>query len=108
MVLFPALTSLSVILLIIIFLEGFIHYFFTIHCASLNLTKMIELKSCDRRHRTMRVFLNICNDIALLFLLVLLFVGILLASLGAFITLKIYNEVNILLYILAPVTTLCI
>ncbi len=93
---------LSILLLIIIFLEGVVSYSSTLHYYKLPYSSLMRLKFrlCCKRYRTLQIFLRMGNSIVLEFLTILIFVGILLASSGAFMSLKMYSLLNIFMYLL--------
>ncbi len=54
----------------------------------------------------MQIFLTMANDIVLHFLTFLVFIGVVLGSCGAYMTLKMYSMLNLFMYMLAPAITL--
>ncbi len=106
--LFAATSILSALLLIIVYLEGIIHHSFTLYLLNFehfSNSMALHFKNCYRRYRMMYIFIILANEIILAFITNLIFVGILLATCGAFMSLKMYTMLNIIIYALAPATT---
>ncbi len=105
---FAATTVLSILLMMISFLEGILYFSNTIHFQNSSLSTLIEFKfaTCYQRYRTMEIFMTIGNYIVSEFLTSLMFTGILLGSCGAYMTLKMYTMLNFFMYMLAPAIVL--
>ncbi len=104
---FAAATVLSVLLMIIVFLEGILYYSTSIHFNKYPYSTWMKLKfnKCYKRYRTMQILLIMEDDIYLEFLTSLMFTGVLLGSCGAYITLNMYSMLNFFMYMLGPAIT---
>ncbi len=106
-VLYGQTTLLSALLLSIAFLEGIVSYSGTIHYMNEPFSTLMKFRfrHCYRRYRILKILTVYANHVIQVFVTVLIFVGILLASCGAFATLKMYTVLNIFTYIIAPTGT---
>ncbi len=107
---FLVATILSSLLVVFVVNEGVLRYSSAIrfHKTVLNVSPRLAFLSCFKRVRTMQVLLILCNHIESEFLSLLLFIGVFLGSVGAYMTLKMYSMLNIFIYMLAPaITTIC-
>ncbi len=105
---FAAVNVLSCLLLIIILAEGIVIYSTTLHYYKSPFSTLMRLKfqRCLKRYRAMQIFVVMANSVVLDFLTILIFIGVLLASSGAFMSLKMYSFLNIFMYLLGPATTI--
>ncbi len=62
----------------------------------------LEFKKCYCRYRVLQIVITAANDVTQLYLTVQICIGVVLSSCGFYITLKMYNLLNILTYMLGP------
>ncbi len=105
---YGSVTIVSIMLLNIAILEGIVSYSSTIHFNKFPFSSFMRLRfqRCYKRYRTMQIILILANHIFSKFITILIFVGILMASSGAFVSLKMYSLLNITMYMMGPATTL--
>ncbi len=105
---FAATSIVSLLLMVIVFLEGILYYSTSIHFHMSPYSTWLRFKfiQCYKRYRNMQIFLIMGNDIVLEFLTSLMFIGVLLGSCGAYMTLKMYSMLNFFMYMLGPAIAL--
>lgn len=99
---------LSILLLNIIVLEGIVSYSSTLlfcksPCSSLI---RVDFRVCYKRYRILQIILLLMDSILIEFFTLLIFVGVLAASSAAYMSLKMYNKLNIFMFLLGPASTL--
>ncbi len=105
-ILYGALNVLYSLLLAIVFLENIIGYTKTLCSCKVSIsTKLFFCVSVSRFKRT-HILIGILNDLFGSFLTVLIFVGILLTSCALYMTVKMYNSINIVVYLFAPLLSI--
>ncbi len=99
-----ALSVLSLLLIIILFLENLIEYSKTTYYKSsaYNFVNGRRFVLCYIRFRTLQVIFKCANILFAPFLTNLIFIGILLATSGVYVTFKMYDQLHIIMYLCGP------
>ncbi len=97
---------LSAILIAIAFLENIIYYSSEICSKTSNVYSKWYFVVCVNRFKRAQLLIELGNIIYSKFLTVLIFVGIILASSGSYMTIKMYKRVNLIVYLSSPATSI--
>lgn len=102
---YGASNILSVLLVVMVFLENIISYVSNISRDSA-FSKKLFFVVCVGRLRNAQILIKLCNDMYNPFFPILLFIGILLASCCSYGTAKMHNRMTLIAYISLPAVTI--